>query len=593
MRRVSRSATALLTLLAACSSDSTEPLDDCISGTCDEIGKLGKVTGVEDSACKAIETEVGDIPFSELNDSVANALFKNGDDCPQSFSEILKKLHRVRGGEADYEECINSMVVSEDSQNRGEAGEYRVVTSACGGFGDVLLSTFGVHKDITAAGLDSKAVELIGFDESRGIFNYYDVGGGSWNYVGSSEHMRKGGRCGGCHVQGGLVMKELHSPWIYWEEFLTTEGLTGEDGLFANTVDSELGVSILGRHDDLGGNTMEGMVHDMNSEYVIAKVGRLKEKLVATGSAEALRELLEPAFCTKEFNLDSLSSEVSADSDFSVNLDSLMDPRFYCTAGSFCFDDNFMEGVTEPTIQGSDYLAFLESSQSRVGSGKPDTALPLVYIERGDIDSLWVAELVNQNIIDRNTAVAILAVDHTRPIFSAERCGLLGLVTDIDPDAPVSLVDQVWTMLTASVRATEGAKEIRTPEADFAKALASNVQQNTRRVANYVNSCSSRDSGDFLEDMMAVVALNRKEALKAPVMENKTMLVPTDNQTPHPDARLSRLTCELVSSYADAATDCQADDGRTGTCVDVDVTSCGEPVTGKCPGPGSVQCCLD
>ena len=62
-------------------------------------------------------------------------------------------------------------------------------------------------------------------DDTAGVFNYYETDGqGKINFFGSSKDLVEQGtgpgqvrRCAGCHTGGGLIMKELDTPWMHWE----------------------------------------------------------------------------------------------------------------------------------------------------------------------------------------------------------------------------------------------------------------------------------------------------------------------------------------------------------------------------------------
>src|SRR4029079_17978427 len=64
-------------------------------------------------------------------------------------------------------------------------------------------------------------------------FDYYEQKNGQWTFFGTSENFVSGdydcklGQCtpkiaaqtrgAGCHPGGGLNMKELESPWVFWD----------------------------------------------------------------------------------------------------------------------------------------------------------------------------------------------------------------------------------------------------------------------------------------------------------------------------------------------------------------------------------------
>jgi len=77
-------------------------------------------------------------------------------------------------------------------------------------------------------------VELIGWDPNKQFYNFYDVVNGTWIYRGDSKdilddvqllHRQRNAsesafgrrlRCSGCHINGGLLQKELAPPHNDW-----------------------------------------------------------------------------------------------------------------------------------------------------------------------------------------------------------------------------------------------------------------------------------------------------------------------------------------------------------------------------------------
>src|SRR5262249_35932133 len=143
---------------------------------------------------------------------------------------------------------------------------------------EVLISMFGLGPDTTANDIAGHEVEMIGFDRSAGVYNYYSVedlsGAGSgerkqvWRFFGNSQDFLSKGpgdgnfplqvrRCAGCHVNGGLIQKELQSPWLHWDQ---GGFVSGEAGRFIKKSPDALG-------NESQGVNVEGFVEPGNTEY--------------------------------------------------------------------------------------------------------------------------------------------------------------------------------------------------------------------------------------------------------------------------------------------------------------------------------------
>ena len=264
-------------------------------------------------------------------------------------------------------------------------------------------------------------IELIAWDPDKQFFNFYELVDGVWFYRGDSKDIlddvqvlhrdRKpsesafGGRlrCSGCHVNGGLLQKELvlpHNDWFLRNRQLPLGQLQPDPFVkdeVARVVDA-----------------------DELSKLVMASVQRLADspgyrKILAVRS---MQEQLRPLFCPMEVNIESDPSPVD-DQKPSLHIPSafFVDPRL---------------ATADVSIRRQDYDAALRAMRSRL----PDTP------GRADADHGWLTpvkaasdvaaidSLVRQGVIDKEFVGDVLAVDFTNPIFSEARCDLLKSVPD-------------------------------------------------------------------------------------------------------------------------------------------------------------------
>src|SRR5690349_13048330 len=176
------------------------------------------------------------------------------------------------------------------------------------------MSLFGIK----ANGTLPAAAEMIAFDPESKEFNYYEVSGGRWTYFGSSSDFVEKGpgqgdtrRCANCHTGGGLVMKELDTPWVNWTGHFQTPGTN-------KVIDAN--------KDDLGsessGANMESVVNAGNREWTKTRVTNALNPMRSD-----VKALLRPLFCTVEHNIDT-AVDFDSSNFQGIPVDFLVDPAF-------------------------------------------------------------------------------------------------------------------------------------------------------------------------------------------------------------------------------------------------------------------------
>ena len=151
-------------------------------------------------------------------------------------------------------------------------------------------------------------IELIAWDQNKQFYNFYELVSGDWFYRGDSKDIlddvqllyrqRSASanpfgarlRCSGCHINGGLLQKELtppHNDWFLQDRHLPTGSL---------------------RPDAFVGGKLADMVDAGElSKQVVASAQRLA---ASTGyrrvlAARGMQERLRPLFCPMELNIES------------------------------------------------------------------------------------------------------------------------------------------------------------------------------------------------------------------------------------------------------------------------------------------------
>ena len=290
--------------------------------------------------------------------------------------------------------------------------------------GDLLFGHFAVANSgqLVSVQGDGLTIELIAWDPDKQFYNFYELRDGSWIYQGDSGnilddvqllHRQRSAsappfgarlRCSGCHVNGGLLQKELAPPHNDW--------------------------FVQDRHLPLGRLRPDAFVKERLAEVVDA--GELSKLVTASArrladspgyrrvlAARSMQERLRPLFCPMELNIES-DAQPFDDRRPTLSLPAafFVDPRLATAAIS---------------IERRHYDAALQ----KLGSSLPDTPG-----RRADADHGWLAPvkahsdmvavdaLIEQGIVDKEFAADVLAVDFTNPTFSRTRCGLLKLVPD-------------------------------------------------------------------------------------------------------------------------------------------------------------------
>jgi hypothetical protein len=415
-------------------------------------------------------------------------------------------------------------------------GSYRTVTTRdCNQrdqFG-LFMSSFGIAAN---APLNEGFVELIGEDKTKGVFDFYSEEGGKWTFFGSSLDLLGQGyncnagacvpkaasaaRCAACHVGGGLNMKELKSPWVFWD--VGQQGvpkLPGVDAVMAKFPD------VLGT--GLNAIDLESRVEAGNVAYVKARVKFLKSKGVA--------ELLRPLFCTIDMNLQTAVKAAG----FTGGIPPLRGlPR------DLFVDPSFQAAVTGGVgINTPDYDALLTQFGQQTATGGRDTPFPFIYPERSHQDLAYQAQLITDKVVDDDFVQDVLHVDFTRPIYSEDRCALLQFAPQLAPEqiAPSAIKDGFIARLAG--------------QGGAAATLLANLQTSGDQAAHaadvdaFMTACSARPKKDMLSDGMKWASHLRRvvKGVRDPVnggIIEFAETLPTDN-LPDSNAAFDPKTCVL------------------------------------------------
>jgi hypothetical protein len=422
---------------------------------CSSEEDIGSAEGAAtaESKCNVFDQQKGGAPMTpqklgelaESGDPVAKKILASAganDTCARTYSDILARLKKNDNKDCDSGDGLGSFLINErvafqSEAQASKAGFRTVIRKACDGRGEngLLFSATA-----SAGDADETNVEMIG-RTTDGIFNYYELTApGQYVFFGSSKDFiqngydcdgngvcvsrnskqngdKSGKSCASCHVGGGLVMKELASPWLHW-----TAGFPNGSAKVVEAQKAKLG------EQQAGENLEFNVVRASFDSYNERRIDLLAEK--------GIKELLRPVACTLDVNLDSGLGSGSLAADQNL------------TFGSFNMDSDLYNTLKKSS----------KVKQTLASIGKDDTAFEFTFPKKGGIDENYATKLVEKGLIDEKTLANILAVDFTRPIFSAKRCALINaLPNTVDAD------------LAAYAKATGGAKT--TKAKDIAKKI--------------------------------------------------------------------------------------------------------------------------
>jgi hypothetical protein len=215
-------------------------------------------------------------------------------------------------------------------------------------------------------------------------------------------------RCSGCHVNGGLIQKELAPPHNDW--WTKSRPLP----LGSLTPDASVAKILPGLVD---ADELKKLV-----ETASRRVANSPEYRKALRS-RTMQEQLRPLFCAVELNIASDSDPFDAGkADLQIPAGFFTDPRL---------------GALSITIPRENYERALETLHSRMPDPPGGTDADHAWLApvKATSDIAMVQALVEMGVIDNEFIADVLAVDFTNPLFSASRCALLELVPEDDgPD---------------------------------------------------------------------------------------------------------------------------------------------------------------
>ena len=302
---------------------------------------------------------------------------------------------------------------------------------------------------------ESAFLQVIGWDETAGAFQFYDRRGGSWIWAGSSwDALAPGSRGHGpfdSHVNGALNMKELKRPWVHW-----------------HSQAAQIPDSALAPNDPLAAESLWTKRSQADEfERAIARPGiqrwtaaRIARRTQA-GALAALPEFMRQVLATSTINLAAsptsfpalaAAATIQLPLTFFINSDALIDVL------------DLDPGIGVPSVTGAVYRDTLKRFDVAITDGQlrfpGDTHFLFVVPEPAYEDVLILQRLVDIGVLSRKLAACLLMVDFANPVFSRRRAALLRHVPEAAPVGTAAFDEVFITAVRAAVDAgTSGPAE--------------------------------------------------------------------------------------------------------------------------------------
>ncbi|MDY6936171.1 MAG: hypothetical protein SWY16_00775 [Cyanobacteriota bacterium] len=331
------------------------------------------------------------------------------------------------------------------------------------------------------------ALEVWGWDDERGRYNYYklDAAGTntlSWKFRGSSvgasalTPRARQGTCMACHVNGAPIMKELFFPWNNWHSFQSEATYLRAEQRDRWPVAQSLRLQTLTSAEEL-----EKLLISAIGQFNSRKIDTFIETDRSVVRVPDAKELLKPLFATTEVNFISSDrtsnlhpfSSTTSQSEIAIPDSFFLNAELIAGGGAAKYRGL---GITESrqfsqvaTLQPQEYDRLVRESAVKLAGIRPGDAHFAWFVpEASHIDNDAVDRLMAKGIVPREFVAAAIAIDLENPILSPDRQRLLAFVPDEFQVKPTN------TLIPETIAALERANpSSNSPEGRFLSRLKS------------------------------------------------------------------------------------------------------------------------
>jgi hypothetical protein len=460
----------------------------------------------------------------ELNDPFA-ALLLRKKSFPTTAHEVLTALDQALQPTDNLRRQM-SFLVGEGSQIPWssataslERGLRLAITRGADSAIDVLVSTDG-H-------LRNDFLQVIGWDDQSGVFNYYQHMEGAWVWAGNSMHafdpQARGNGAFDSHINGSMVMKELKFPWNHWHslaasipaEVFAPDDPAKSDPLLANRSGAEV---LQERVVEPGVRrwTDSRFTKEVSKDGKVARVTPILEQLFMTTSVNLTSTALESRTVEK-------STQVALPASFFVDVDAL--------SGAL--------GLPAPpalNVAGEAYLAALATFGVALVDGEfrqpGDTHFAFLVPERAFEDLDVVRKLRESGLLSDRFLGCALMVDFSNPIFSARRSSLLAHVPGAYDGAAGGLSDAAAAAIVQAASPSSPASA----ESEFAQLWnlgeGWRAEAQTRLAAYYTALTTLLGAARGFEEVFRLAESRRHQVMGLKLSEERKLLFASTNIPP-------------------------------------------------------------
>jgi hypothetical protein len=371
-------------------------------------------------------------------------------------------------------------------------------------------------------------VEIIAWDRTKQVYNFWELIGPEWRYRGDSNDVltnieqinladasptftfvRRSPtdgasvlRCSGCHTLGGPIMKELEAPHNDW--------WTPARLLNLGPYRLQAGSSATNPA-HVAARLFDEAQEATDAANLSIQVTKGMERLLAARAShgaggQSVKQQLRSLFTTMESNL--VSDRVPLRERERQNSAVEIPPAF--------FVDSRLVGKRDAIpVSLALYKEALRQMESRFAPGETpglvETHHAFLVPARSSMDNRVIETLMQQGMLDEELVADVLAVDFTTPVFSPARASLMRFVPETAKDA-AELRDQLVSALKTAPPDDRAAQELLANLTDPTRTAAAHQQAATA----YLAACGQAATAlEVVVDWLRVAAQRRHELEKA------------------------------------------------------------------------------
>jgi hypothetical protein len=393
---------------------------------------------------------------------------------------------------------------------------------------DELFLGFFLGEDNKALVVLPGFVEIIAWDRTKQVYNFWELIGPEWHYRGDSNDVLTNVqrinladasptftfvrhsptdrapvlRCSGCHTLGGPIMKELEAPhndWWTQARLLNLGPYKLQAGSNATNPAHVAARLFDGTHEATDAANLSAQVKNGMDRLLAARANH-------GAGGQSVKQQLRSLFTTMEINLVSdrvpLTERERQNGAVEIPPDFFVDSRLVGNR----------EAIPVPLVL---YREALTQVEARFAPGETpglvETHHAFLVPARSYGDNRMIETLLQQGLLDEELVADVLAVDFTTPVFSPARASLLRFVPDTATDA-AELRDQLLRALKTAPPDDHAAQELLANLTEPTRTAAAHRQAATAYLAACGQAATSREA---IVDWLRVAAQRRHELATA------------------------------------------------------------------------------